>query len=82
MDGKDKKDKKKLTIDDSNIGVGMCLGVAMGMTIGMLTDHLVLGMCIGIALGPCIGMMFGGKKENGESDKKDESAATEENKEE
>lgn len=68
-DGKDAY-MKKLEQDalewsgrQSHIGtcmsMGMCLGMAVGCSLGMVFSNQSMGMCLGISIGMCLGLVVG-----------------------
>lgn len=38
--------------------IGMCLGISIGMSIGVATDNVGVGMCLGVGIGSCLGALM------------------------
>ena len=47
----------------------MCLGLSIGMAIGVAMDNIGVGMCLGVGIGTCLGtlMDYKNKKKHFES---------------
>ncbi len=57
--------------------IGMCLGISIGMPIGIAFGNIAVGMCMGLSIGMCVGAIIDSihnKKRDNDStpDKKDE----------
>ena len=58
MENKNKSDNN----DGSYLSVGVCLGMSIGVALGVVMDNISMYLPIGMCVGMCIGILMDSKK--------------------
>ena len=62
---------KKVSIQASDSGIGLAVGLSLGVLVGILIDDIGLGMMIGVAMGICVGPAAGTLRRNKKADEQE-----------
>ena len=55
LQGAEKAQKENTESATHWLPIGMCLGISIGMSIGVAMDNVGVGMCLGVGFGSCLG---------------------------